>query len=155
MSREVRRVPSDWYHPYEYGSHVPLFGGSVTEAQDEWDRESSTWGKGLSDYQEYAGTRPLVESFMPDWEDSERTHFQMYETVSEGTPVSPVMESPEVLARWLVDNEVYAGGFGAGTASYEGWLRVANGGYAPSAVGYVDGPLLSGVDGFMRERGAP
>lgn len=142
MSREARRVPANWHHPYEHGRHVPLFGGSVTAAQVEWDKEYSAWETGLSDYEEYAGTRPSVESFMPDWEDSARTHFQMYETVSEGTPVSPVMESPEVLARWLVDNEVYAGGLGNGTASYAGWLRVAKGGYAPSLALGNDRPSL-------------
>ena len=52
----------------------------------------------------HAGDPP--EAFTPDWPDSERTHWQMYEQTSEGTPISPVMESPEALARWLVDNNL-------------------------------------------------
>ena len=40
----------------------------------------------------------------------ERTHYQMYETCTEGTPISPVMETPENLARWLADNGASAFG---------------------------------------------
>jgi len=45
----------------------------------------------------------------------------MYETCTEGTPISPAFATPEELARWLADNEASA--FGGMTASYEGWLR--------------------------------
>lgn len=38
---------------------------------------------------------------MPQWPKHERTHVQMYEACTEGTPVSPVLESPEALRRWL------------------------------------------------------
>jgi hypothetical protein len=57
---------------------------------------------------------------MPDWPKEQRTHYQMYETTTEGTPISPVMDSPESLARWLVDNN--AASFGPCTATYEQWL---------------------------------
>lgn len=70
---------------------------------------------------------------MPEWKPEERTHYQMYEDTTEGTPISPVMESPEALARWLVDNR--ASVFGMGTqASYEQWLWLCNGGWAPDLV---------------------
>ncbi|MNR40154.1 hypothetical protein D3C85_1584160 [compost metagenome] len=67
----------------------------------------------------------------------------MYETTSEGSPISPAFETPEQLARWLADNGASA--FGGSTASYASWLRVANGGYAPSAVLSSAG-LQSGVE---------
>ena len=35
----------------------------------------------------------------------ERTHFQYYETVSEGTPVSPIFQSRETLERWFAEHE--------------------------------------------------
>ena len=66
----------------------------------------------------------------------------MYEITSEGTPISPAFATPEELARWLSDNEAIA--FAGMTATYEQWLRVANGGYAGSAV-MTDGKMESGV----------
>jgi len=67
----------------------------------------------------------------------------MYEDTSEGTPISPAFATPEELARWLVDNNASA--FGDSTGSYEVWLRVARGGWAPSMVATAAG-LTSGVD---------
>lgn len=88
---------------------------------------------------------PLLDGDMPRWPESECTHLMMYESVTEGTPISPAFETPEELAHWLTDNgaDAYAGR----TATYQGWLRVAKGGYAPSMV-VVDGVMTSGVDGL-------
>jgi hypothetical protein len=69
--------------------------------------------------------KPLRQLDMPHWKNGEATHIQMYETTSEGTPISPVMDTPEHLARWLVDNEISA--YAGQTASYEAWLVVAQG----------------------------
>ena len=92
--------------------------------------------------QEATGPRPNPSDFMPTWTDKEATHFMMYESTSEGTPLSPAFATPEELARWLVENNASA--FVGETASYEGWLRVARGGFACSAV-IVNGVLTSGV----------
>ena len=43
----------------------------------------------------------LLYSLSPE----QRTHFQYYETVSEGTPISPIFASQEALAHWLVNHE--------------------------------------------------
>jgi hypothetical protein len=80
---------------------------------------------------------------MPNWPESERTHLMMYEDTSEGTPISPAFETPEELARWLVDNKASA--FGSDTGTYEGWLRIARGGFAPSMVVDASG-VHTGVD---------
>jgi hypothetical protein len=85
-----------------------------------------------SDYSDYAGGRPVRDDYMPDWSEAERTHWQMYESTSEGTPISPVCASPEELARWLADNKASA--FADMTASYESWLATINAGSAPSAI---------------------
>lgn len=67
--------------------------------------------------------------------------YQIWETVSEGSPVSPPFATPEELASWMVanDNSVTR------DTGYEGWLRFINGpSWAPSMVS--DGSkLLSGV----------
>ena len=86
---------------------------------------------------------------MPDWPETERTHYQMYETTTEGTPISPVMSSPEELARWLVDNEADA--FAGQPASYEAWLRMCRGGYAPSMV-ITNGVIESGVEALKDKK---
>jgi hypothetical protein len=82
---------------------------------------------------------------MPQWPEEERTHWQMYEDTSEGTPISPVMESPEALARWLVDNGASA--FADQTASYEAWLATIRRGFAPSMI-ISGGRMQSGVEGL-------
>lgn len=167
MGREVRKVPADWQHPKEQkldmrtGRMVevykPLFPGDGYQSSvDRWDEECAKWKAGwrpddctdaesrAMTYEQYNGQRPHRDDYMPDWPHEQRTHLMMYEDTSEGTPISPAFETPEELARWLVENKASA--FGSETGTYEGWLRVANGGYAPSMVFTpVDG-LKSGVD---------
>ncbi len=170
MGREVRRVPADWQHPrypedhYERhlrGRYVPLHDGGYAAHAAEWDEEWAAWQQGLrrsykdgetwaakgpehvGRYTEYAGSRPSPDNYMPDWPEAERTHLMMYEDTSEGTPISPAFETPEELARWLSDNGASA--FGDSTASYEAWLNIARGGWAPSMV-ISGGRVQSGVE---------
>jgi hypothetical protein len=46
--------------------------------------------------------------------DEPKTHLQGYETITEGTPVTPVFSCAEELARWCADN--------IGGVNYERWL---------------------------------
>lgn len=145
MSREARRVPVDWEHPKDRRGHfLPMHETmpDYTEAEIE---------EGLRDGWLDACPPYYGLNVMPDWPDEQRTHLQMYETTTEGTPISPVMETPEKLARWLADN--YATSFANRTASYEEWLNVCKGAWAPSAV-VRDGVLMSGVeDTANKDRG--
>lgn len=162
MGREVRMVPADWQHPKDDGGrYIPLYDGSfLADAQQEWDEGLALWMQGLRDdfnggterhegrpdiygWTDYTGRRPAAEDYMPDWPAEQRTHFMMYEDTSEGTPKSPAFATPEELAQWLVDNEVSA--FADQAANYESWLRVARGGFAPSAVFTSEG-MQNGVD---------
>ncbi len=163
MGREVRRVPADWVHPQREGipdEPQPLFDRPFTEVVKEWKEQFLAWEAGhnygfnrprakdeTEEFWEYDGGPPDRAYYRPDWPEETRTHYQMYETTSEGTPISPVMETPEALARWLVDNNASA--FADETAGYEAWLRVARGGYACSAVVTTQG-LASGVEGLSR-----
>lgn len=147
MSREVRRVPLDWQHPMVWAKHwdkdrqcvrsmfVPRalldgFPGDVAE----WERE-----------REHVTERPDPLDYMPDFSDRDPASLGwcMYETCSEGTPISPVLGSPEELARWLADNGASA--FGDSTATYEQWLNVCRGCWAPSMVALPGVGLVSGV----------
>ena len=166
MGREVRRVPADWQHPKEQvpdhragrmrEQYKPLFPGDRYQPLvDEWDEKCAKWKAGwrpdyctdpesrAMTYEQFSGQRPHRDDYMPNWPAEQCTHLMMYEDTSEGTPISPAFETPEELARWLVDNKASA--FGRDTGSYEGWLRVARGGWAPSMVASAAG-VVSGVD---------
>ena len=155
-------VPQDWQHPKnEKGRYVPLLDG-FNEDLRKWDEGNAKWQEGLRDdwgggwkpldgsegcdtYKAWAGSRPDPADYMPDWPQDGRTHFQMYEDTSEGTPISPVMESAEKLARWLADTGASA--LGDMTATYEQWLATIKAGSAPSA--FIDlnaGRMGSGVE---------
>lgn len=160
MGREVRKVPANWQHPKDDdGKYIPLYGRPYDNSAEEWDIAWQKWQDGFVEdystkgwkpkdeghdgrYTEWAGPRPSPDDYMPNWPDDDRTHFMMYEDTSEGTPISPAFATPEELARWLVDNNASA--FAGQTASYESWLRVARGGFAPSAV-ISNGVMQSGV----------
>jgi len=153
MGREVRRVPENWNHPKnENGGYLPLFDHSFKESLEEWEEGNKQWQKGFRDsydkenpwkpktkdqeemtYEEWAGEKPKAEDFMPEWDEKEKTHIQMYENVTEGTPISPVFDNAEDLARWLADNNASA--FGSMTANYEQWLSTIKRGFAPSMIG--------------------
>lgn len=161
MSREVRRVPKDWQHPRgSGGDYVPLFGRSYAADLEEWETNFAQWRRGYRDdwhggwtprvgaelnmsFEEWYGERPRAERYMPDWPDVARTHLQMYESTTEGTPISPVMATAEELADWLASNGASA--FAFEVATYEQWLSMIRGeGYAPTFV-QEGGEFESGV----------
>src|SRR5688572_22476063 len=104
MSRTVRRVPPDWVHPKAKDSeYIPLREEYERDLM-EWKQASEKWKEGFDrDYvarewiplkAEYRGTpypdeRPDPNDYMPSWDEPQRTHWQMYEEVTEGTPISP------------------------------------------------------------------
>lgn len=145
MSRQVRRVPADWQHPTEPSrrggvQYKPLHDG-YADAKAEW--VAMYEAEGYEAATEYWGGTPMAEEYMPDWPEAERTHLMMYETTTEGTPISPAFATPEELARWLANNGASA--FGGSTATYEQWLRTCQGEWAPSMV--FDGTrMMSGVE---------
>lgn len=90
---------------------------------------------------------PDPAEYMPDFSehDPDSLGWCMYETTSEGTPISPVMESPEALARWLADSG--ASTFGDSTASYERWLSMIQAGSSIGSAVFIPGKgLISGVE---------
>ncbi len=104
-----------------------------------WDEESEKWnrcefpeyasaeGKKMS-YTEWNGPRPNPSDYMPVWTPEQATHLMMYETCSEGSPISPAMETVEELARWLADTK--ASIFGSDSADYDTWMKIMAGGDA-------------------------
>lgn len=165
MGREVRRVPLDWEHPLDDGEHIPLLTADHAQALLEWEEAKAQWKRGfVSDYHggwklrdnaggsftDWAGSRPKPGEYMPAFAPGTAIGFCMYETCSEGTPISPVFATPELLAQWLADNKASA--FGSMTATYEQWLDTIRRGSSVSAVIH-NGVIQSGVSANFSNKG--
>lgn len=143
MTRHVRRVPADWEHPHDgfYSDGTIRYlalrdGPSFAAHAARWDADAAQWNNGefpadtnktqqSLTFEEWEGPRPDPNDYMPLWADNERTHYMMFETSTEGTPVSPPFETPEALAQWMVANnkDVWAGQ----KLTYDEWLEICSG----------------------------
>lgn len=118
MGREIQRVPLD----FDWPLHKEWKGFLYPDFDDS-----------LSDEQE--------EELFEEWYDNERYDppegegWQVWETVSEGSPVSPVFASSEELVAWIVSE-----GHTPGAA--KAFVRI---GYVPSMV-VVGGAFYMGID---------
>lgn len=117
MGREIRRVPPFWAHPrYTYendrygnraGEYHPMHDQAYREAAKEWKERFLAWeasdDKHKEEYEfwEWDGMPPKPDWYLPEFKE-EPTWFQVYETVSEGTPVSPPFATGEELVDYLV-----------------------------------------------------
>lgn len=150
MGREVRRVPPNWKHPTieRYGrvDNQPMRDRPFDQEFQEWlldfDRvrrgeltevEQGYWPRGLPDwFKDYPSPDP---AYYRPWKDEEATWFQLWETVSEGTPVSPPFATKEELAQHLAahgdewDEKRRRGGWGIERAR-----AFVEAGWAPSMV---------------------
>lgn len=179
MGREIRKVIANWEHPRRDCPHSPWSGGcddakrnggkcyqplyrrSYIEAITEWIENHNLWLKGehpdqqdgTSQYKYYAqweGNAPDVEYYSPDWKEEEKTWFQVYETVSGGTPVSPAFATREELIEYLVVH----GDFWDQLRGDGGWSRAAatrfvmKTGWAPSMIYSPSAGIVSGVEGM-------
>ncbi|MDH5523082.1 MAG: hypothetical protein OEY01_03630 [Desulfobulbaceae bacterium] len=142
MSYSLRMVKKGWEHPTEYRyvlkeraykeKYIPLCGRSYTQDLQEWMDERAAW-KGEGPYEEYAEDAPQYSLYMPEWSEEEKTHYQIYETISEGTPLCPPCETPEEAARYVSENF-------EGSVDY--WLFVIEQKWVPSLV-YIKPPSKS------------
>jgi len=112
MGREIRKVPSNWQHPKDTkGHYIPLF------------------------YQYDPTDTISINKYMPDWPETERTHFMMYEDTSEGTPLTPPLTTIEEVAQYLVDHKESV--FGNIELNYEQWLNICKKGRESMVVTYT------------------
>jgi hypothetical protein len=103
--REVRPVPLDWEHPTEgitrggKPRYVPLHSRADLRWSIKFYEENPQYA---SEWQ----YRP--EDYMPEIPEGTPLGYQLYETTSEGTPVSPVFKTLEELATYCgsPDNDV-------------------------------------------------
>lgn len=119
MGREIRRVPLNWMHPKnEHGNYQPMYDQSFNEAFDEWFTGRQEWiadkdgvrTEAQNDYnngqymhyEELEGTSPDPCYYRPEWPEDATMGYCVYETVTEGTPQSPVFETLADLETWLI-----------------------------------------------------
>ena len=152
MGREIRRVPADWEHPAYtadnaprqdcVGDEIPLYDNDYESVSEEWLADLSLWTCGEHPSQPSKYARYFWEYDAPPGEDSyrkrkwtveEATHFQVYETVSEGTPITPAFATKAE----LIDHLVLHGDEWDQSRGSGGWLRehaeqFVESGWAPS-----------------------
>lgn len=176
MGREIRQVPSNWQHPMseEYPDRKqPMYDQSYDEARAEWVEGLRAWNAGedkrreeyknddgsYMDYWIWYGQPPEREYYRP-WKDDEATWFQLWETVSEGTPVTPPFATKQELADYLAANgdewdqkrclDPHSCRLFGLTLGKPGWGKekaerfVFGSGWAPSMV-VADGKVMDGV----------
>ena len=108
MGREVRRVPPNWQHPTgDNGEYLSLLE-DYEEHRDEWlagfEAHSSSENGGKDYWHwEFGGMPPDPDDYV-HYGGVEPTWFQVYETLSEGSPVSPPFETEEELINHLAEH---------------------------------------------------
>lgn len=152
MGREVRQVPANWQHPrsdrYGDNRYQPMHDRTYSEAVKEWKDGYENWKtdpESDCEFWEWCGNPPDPEYHMPD-DCGERTWFQVYETVSEGTPVTPPFATLDELGDYLKANgDFWDQKRGHQPPSAEGVDAFLKGGWAPSAM-IGPGGMKTGID---------
>jgi hypothetical protein len=145
-------VPRNWKHPLDDRGHLQaMYRGNFADKFREWLAEFDRIRSGdLTDIERecYAepGMNPLAEWLRDEgmpidpkqyqtWRDEDATWVQVWETVSEGTPVSPPFATKEELIDYLVqggddwDRKRGRGGYTRAQAT-----AFVNSGWVPSMI---------------------
>jgi hypothetical protein len=142
LSRGVRRVPMDYDPPLDpRGGYHPVFDQFYDDALAEWREEKRRWDAGeRPDYfrpkedgeytfEEYHGEAPDPDYYYPGsaWPEDAEMAIRMYESVTEGTPISrPYPETPA--GRRAMANELAAGDTSITSHfTVDDWLEVIDG----------------------------
>jgi hypothetical protein len=154
MGREIRNVKPGWEHPKWnaddapretlVGKLKPLYDEDYETAADKWLENAISWHEGKHpdrkpEYKywwDWDGGPPDRDSYRAEkWTPEEATWVQMYETVSEGTPVTPAFATREELVDYLVNNgdRFYQGGQRNPWTRHNAESFVASG-WAPSGI---------------------
>lgn len=159
MGREIRKVPPNWKHPkminpesHQTDWDQPMFDQTFESKKREWIDGLLAWEKKEDpcyddeyEYWEYYGGPPDKHYYRP-WEDSEATWFQVWQTVSEGSPVTPPFATPEELIAYLAENGDFLDqGRGNGAWGIESATAFVKSGWSCS-MAIVDGILLESKD---------
>lgn len=177
MGREIRRVPPNYEHPRyttetapypnRVGEFIPLHDRGYLEVLNEWIDNHQKWEAGTHPdrakaseryWAQYDGNPPAPDDYRPDWGDT-ATWWCMYETVSEGTPVTPPFATPEELVNYLTTKGTFWDKVPWSWRTADAFMKV---GWAPSFVmqggviapGYTKaGELTTEVDQASARKG--
>jgi hypothetical protein len=154
MGLEVVSVPPNWNHPkttvlrlrpYEGYGYVeefkPMYDRDFDEAAARWKEAFAKWEAGeklenpkedgtFKEFWEWGGFPPDRKYYRP-WKKAEATWFQLWETETEGTPVSPPFATKEELAEYLAVHGDYWDKAGWGIDRARAFVKAS---WAPSFV---------------------
>ena len=166
MGREIRRVPPNWEHPKisrffdplrKRGSYQPLYNRPFAPEMRKWYKDWEAWERGerpegsedCATFWEWGDGPPNPNYYRPDWSEHEATWYQVYETVSEGTPVTPPFATQAELVAYLVQyGDFWGQERGDGGWSREAAEQFTKATWAPSLV-------ISGTDVRASRDGMP
>ncbi len=188
MGREIRRVPANYKHPQKLNERTgdmddaSMYDRTFEQATAEWDAEWAEWQAGvrpdyfdktdendatIAFFSEWHGLRPNDPSEYRQWSDEDATWFQVWQTVSEGSPTTPPFATIEELTTYLADHgdgvdqfgTAYAGPTFGQRREPQAWGRAraeafTNSGYAPS-LAVINGEVLSSRDVALALSDAP
>lgn len=154
MGREIRRVPANWDHKAwsatvrDDGQEQSCYDENYQTARDRWLADFAAHkpeDHDGEDFWEYSGPPPERAYYRP-WKDEDATWSQLWQTVSEGTPVSPPFATLDELATYLAAN----GDFWDQKRGHSGWGRArayafCKSGWSPSFAVF-NGQMLESKD---------
>ena len=117
MGRQIRRVPMGWQHPKDVRGHYkPLHDKTHEDRMREYEADKARFEAdpeeqaiarscGCLTFAQWDGEPPDPEYYRPKWDEGVTLGYCFYENVTEGTPLSPVFETPEQLVEWLIQKE--------------------------------------------------
>lgn len=128
MGRELRRVPIDFDYPLDnvwYGYFIDCIGTCMSTGEHDYCEKCKKVAQikgvpmadyGCPDWETYLSEpmKKLKELLAPPAGDG----YQLWETTSEGSPISPVFETLDALCEWCEKN---ATAFAEYTATREEW----------------------------------
>lgn len=157
MGREIRCVPPNWQHPKDrHGNDEAMLDEHIDTAIESWliefdaTRAAFATGEPVKYYDTFSewlseNTPPDPTSYRP-WKDEEATWYQVWQTVSEGSPVTPPFATQAELVDYLVKHgEMYGRNAGTGYSNEQAESFIYGDGYVPSMV-IADGKIYSGIE---------
>ena len=136
MGRELKRVPMDFDYPLKqvwYGYFLNYIPTCKSTNDIDYCKQCKEFAriKGIKetryecpDYDDYF--KEVKEKLKELCEPPKGDGYQLWETTSEGSPVSPVFETLDELCEWCEDN---ATTFGDKKASKEEWKQMLSDGF--------------------------
>jgi hypothetical protein len=144
MGVEIRRVPPNWEHPRDSdGNYQPLYNSHYHEEALAWIDGFNSFkpDKYYQYYWEY--DIPPDSDYCVPYAREEATWYQVYETVSEGTPVTPPFETEDELIDYLVTKGTFWDDRGYERLVAEKFVKEI--GCMPSVV-FKDGKFYAGIE---------